>query len=221
MKQINEKNVRAILGKDYPCLPDDMAAIRLGAWLNSYQVVKGGLPGDWKLLADSDRGSVSGIFKNGKRPGLTAMKRALEAAFVRPLHLVKEDLDKWWSAQVAGRDGRRCVLCGKADACSAHHWYVNKSRSRMARWDVINGVWLCYGCHIHVTHDRPDYRTYRRLYEHARVKFFEASGLTPSPGFHTSFLRRIESVNTLAETEASDSAIRKLWLQHLKTDETK
>jgi hypothetical protein len=59
-----------------------------------------------------------------------------------------------WSAAVRGRDGM-CVRCGKKPPdvqLSAHHWLVSSARSRRYRFDVRNGVSLCYGCHIRCVH---------------------------------------------------------------------
>ncbi|MCL2103548.1 MAG: hypothetical protein FWH21_00600 [Kiritimatiellaeota bacterium] len=206
MKQVNVKNILAIFGKDYNTapVPTLLANIQDGAWTNSFEVVKKGHL--WFLECDArtvDRVWEKAVFMGGNRLELVAMKRQLEAAFVRKLHLVKADLDKWWSNQVQLRDGGKCVLCGSTDKCAAHHWYVNASRSRLARWAIPNGVWLCYGCHIRIAHERPDYRTYRRFYEHvAADKPNDVS-------------RRLDAkIETLANTAATDWLVRRLWVEH-------
>ena len=65
----------------------------------------------------------------------------------------KRKLDKLWSTIIHKRD-KWCMICGKVDGVlNAHH--IN-SRSHIAtRWDVRNGVLLCFWCHQRVHNDPP------------------------------------------------------------------
>ena len=65
---------------------------------------------------------------------------------------LEKDLDKAWSEYVRARD-RICQKCGGSGSISAHHAFGR--RHRTTRWDVINGVGLCYPCHIHWAHRDP------------------------------------------------------------------
>lgn len=66
--------------------------------------------------------------------------------------LLEKKLDKAWSEYVRNRDNR-CKKCGGSGAVSPHHAF---GRRHMAtRWDVNNGVGLCYPCHIHWAHRDP------------------------------------------------------------------
>ena len=62
---------------------------------------------------------------------------------------LEKQLDKEWSEYVRNRD-RVCQKCGGVSSISSHHAYGR--RHRATRWDVINGVGLCYPCHIHWAH---------------------------------------------------------------------
>jgi predicted secreted Zn-dependent protease len=65
---------------------------------------------------------------------------------------VKKELDVMWSKRIRERDGK-CVLCGAKDKqLYAHHYIVNRARSVKYRWDMRNGVSLCYGCHRYKVH---------------------------------------------------------------------
>lgn len=59
-------------------------------------------------------------------------------------------LDKLFSQLVRLRAGRRCEACGKASGTMdcAH---VLSRRHVHTRWDLLNAVCLCRGCHLHYT----------------------------------------------------------------------
>jgi hypothetical protein len=84
---------------------------------------------------------------------------------------LKKKADKVWSMLVRKRDGR-CMLCGSGSfkTVAAHHWIVSKHRSNAARWDIRNGIALCYGCHIHQTHKNADFETVSRIMAAAGIK---------------------------------------------------
>lgn len=64
---------------------------------------------------------------------------------------LKNKCDKLWSEAVRTRDVE-CILCGKKDTLQAHHWIHSKAQGNMHRWEIKNGVTLCYACHIHKVH---------------------------------------------------------------------
>jgi len=214
MKQVNVKNIKAILGKDYPVDENICRAIQNGAWSNTFKVVK---EAGWFLQCETyvdGKWQSTTVESLGSRSELVEQKRQLEAAFVRPLHLVKRDLDKWWSKQVSDRDKGKCILCGSTDKCSAHHWYINANRSRMARWEVANGIWLCFGCHMRIAHERPDYRTYRTFYEHVRRKFCKTNETSNMLIFKIKFKKTVRRLDELSGMFVTDELVRKLWVEH-------
>jgi hypothetical protein len=56
-----------------------------------------------------------------------------------------------WSKAVRCRDGR-CLVCGATENLQAHHWLISRARSRRYRFDLRNGVTLCYGHHLRGIH---------------------------------------------------------------------
>lgn len=70
--------------------------------------------------------------------------------------------DALWSLCVRSRDGQ-CVLCGSKNALQAHHWIVTRNQSNKYKFDLRNGVSLCYGCHIHGVHKNPSVYLLERL----------------------------------------------------------
>lgn len=66
--------------------------------------------------------------------------------------VLEKRLDKAWSEYVRNRDSS-CQKCGGFGTVSAHHAFGRRHLS--IRWDVINGVGLCYPCHIHWAHRDP------------------------------------------------------------------
>jgi hypothetical protein len=80
---------------------------------------------------------------------------------------IKKELDALWSAKVRERDGK-CVLCGKAGkGLQAHHYIKTKARSLKYRWDIRNGVTLCYGCHMYGVHKTASFEVISGLVEYA------------------------------------------------------
>ena len=66
-------------------------------------------------------------------------------------------IDRAWSLAVRSRDNK-CMLCGKTmdiKNLQAHHWIVSRARSLKYRYNIKNGVSLCYGCHICQIHHNP------------------------------------------------------------------
>ena len=70
--------------------------------------------------------------------------------------------DKLWSQCVRQRDGE-CVLCHNKNSLQAHHWILTRNQSSKYRFDLRNGVTLCYGCHIHGVHSNPSVYLLDRL----------------------------------------------------------
>lgn len=69
----------------------------------------------------------------------------------KKIKALKNKCDKLWSEAVRTRDGA-CVLCGKTEGLNAHHWIHSKAQGNFHRWDVKNGITLCFACHIYKVH---------------------------------------------------------------------
>ena len=61
-------------------------------------------------------------------------------------------LDSEWSIYVRNRD-KICQKCHGHSPIAPHHAFGR--RHRTTRWDVVNGVGLCFPCHIHWAHRDP------------------------------------------------------------------
>ena len=84
-----------------------------------------------------------------------------------PLPRLKKQLDKLWSERVRTRDGK-CVLCGKTGkGLQAHHYIKSRARSLKYRWDIRNGITLCYGCHIYAVHMTASFEIVNKLLHYA------------------------------------------------------
>lgn len=59
-------------------------------------------------------------------------------------------LDSLWSSIIREIYHGKCALCGR-EGTAAHHFFGKGSHSSV-RWDVHNGLWLCFGCHIRKVH---------------------------------------------------------------------
>jgi predicted restriction endonuclease len=82
---------------------------------------------------------------------------------------IKKELDALWSAKVRERDGK-CAMCGKTEKLQAHHYVKTKARSLKYRWDLRNGITLCYGCHMYGVHKQASFEAVSGLVEYAVKK---------------------------------------------------
>ena len=63
------------------------------------------------------------------------------------LRRAKKLADSLWSTYIRRRDGK-CLLCSSKDKLQAHHCLIRKALSNHTRWNINNGVTLCYRCHL-------------------------------------------------------------------------
>ncbi len=74
-----------------------------------------------------------------------------------------------WRAQVIRRD-KKCVMCGDNDRRTAHHMNSG-SYFPDERYDLSNGVCLCYGCHMNFHNNfKRSYRTKCTKYDFENFK---------------------------------------------------
>lgn len=62
-----------------------------------------------------------------------------------------KELDKLWSKKVKEKFDNKCAICGKGSP-HAHHIFSRGYKS--TRWDVENGVALCYYHHFYFAHQK-------------------------------------------------------------------
>ena len=88
---------------------------------------------------------------------------------------LKTQCDELWSKCVRLRDGK-CALCGKTENLNAHHWVHSKAQGNLHRWDVRNGLALCYADHIYKVHTYASADITERLKTFA----FDTGVITPA-----------------------------------------
>lgn len=67
---------------------------------------------------------------------------------------IKKECDDLWSKVVRARAGK-CELCGGGNKLDAHHVH---GRGLAVRWDLANGIGLCYQCHRNGCHSPAAYK---------------------------------------------------------------
>lgn len=146
-----------------------------------------------------------------KTPGEAVKFAAALNKCRRPLHLIKQDLDKDWAERVKARDNNTCALCGvmgdkmKAggtkDVLTAHHWLKTKARAGLARWSRACGVTVHFAEHIHTLHENPCWADLDVIYRHVAA----AEGVG-----------EIERTMRLAATSATEKTVRALWRERMR-----
>lgn len=64
---------------------------------------------------------------------------------------LRDENDKLFALIIRFRDGGVCQRCGSRKKLSAHHIF---GRDYSVRWDLKNGVLLCFTCHILTAHSK-------------------------------------------------------------------
>lgn len=73
-------------------------------------------------------------------------------SYKKRIKKLEKQLDAAWSLCIRNRDVI-CQKCHGSGSISSHHAFGR--RHRATRWDLMNGVGLCYPCHIHWAHRDP------------------------------------------------------------------
>ena len=71
-----------------------------------------------------------------------------------PKQNIIKQLDSMWSHIIREVYDGKCALCGKPGQAS-HHFFGKGAHSAV-RWDLHNGVYCCFGCHIGKIHRQGD-----------------------------------------------------------------
>lgn len=86
---------------------------------------------------------------------------------------LRDKNDALWS-KIIRTKFPKCIMCGSKENLQAHHCIVTKGRSSATRWDLNNGVTLCYKCHIHGIHGEENIDFYR-IYTHKVDTYYSFS----------------------------------------------
>ena len=75
---------------------------------------------------------------------------------------LKKECFSLWSEIIRNRYNNTCIMCPKSKAdgwvVQAHHAISRAAQGNHAKYDVRNGVCLCYNCHINKLHgEQGDY----------------------------------------------------------------
>lgn len=65
-------------------------------------------------------------------------------------------LDELFRQAIRKRDGKRCQYCIYHNGTEVHHYFTRSRRS--TRWDMRNGVLLCWRCHKYAHNHRKSFR---------------------------------------------------------------
>ena len=75
---------------------------------------------------------------------------------------LRDQCDKLWSKYIRTRDPK-CLYCSREENLQAHHAIVTKGASISTRWNLQNGVTLCYDCHINKYHGNQASLDFHRI----------------------------------------------------------
>jgi 5-methylcytosine-specific restriction endonuclease McrA len=85
---------------------------------------------------------------------------------------LKQSLQRLWSEAVRRSWGGFCGCCGKSGT-QAHHFF-HRSGYPSVKYDVDNGMWLCFACHILKVHRNGQGEMARdALINHIGIRRFE------------------------------------------------
>jgi hypothetical protein len=98
----------------------------------------------------------------------------------------KKDLTELWSLRVKERDGFICQWCPSTQTLNSHHIIAKGVGGLACRYELENGMTLCFHCHQHRLPTDPDaYIAFRDSwlkqrgldYHEMRARYNECKGL--------------------------------------------
>jgi hypothetical protein len=105
----------------------------------------------WKQSKNKNKcGDIKVFDRYGKLiETITILTAPPPVDLITPAEQNERDNDRYreWREAIIARDKNKCVLCQSSEFLQAHHierWIDNKER----RYDLKNGVTLCYHCHM-------------------------------------------------------------------------
>lgn len=96
--------------------------------------------------------------KKVKKKKVKKPKKVNKAKLVKKLKKQNFDL---WSKYVRLRD-KRCIICGSTENLQAHHCFVRAAASLRTRFMTINGICVCFRCHLIEIHKNGDKRFFEK-----------------------------------------------------------
>ena len=81
------------------------------------------------------------------------------------------------------RDGRKCQRCGSMPSKQGCHWaHIYGRRDFRLRWDLLNALTLCYGCHSWFDSNARDAHDWFEDQWPARAMHIDAVRRSPQQG---------------------------------------
>lgn len=93
----------------------------------------------------------NGVSRRAKQPELLFPKKKKNKGKKYSKYTQKK-ADEIFSLYIRTRDGK-CLKCGKTTSLQCAH--IKGRRNRRLRYDPMNAITLCYGCHMHWAHTEP------------------------------------------------------------------
>lgn len=86
------------------------------------------------------------------------VKKINKAKLIKKL---KKQNFELWSQCVRLRD-KKCIICGSTETLQAHHCLVRAALSLRTRFMTLNGVCVCYKCHLVQIHRNGEKRFFEK-----------------------------------------------------------
>jgi hypothetical protein len=78
------------------------------------------------------------------------------------LKQLMKDLASLYSRIVSYEWDGKCALCGRYGT-QAHHFFTKKAHPSV-KWEIDNGCWMCFTCHIRKVHQKGETEALRDIY---------------------------------------------------------
>lgn len=96
--------------------------------------------------------------KKVKNKKTKKQKKVNKAKLIKKL---KKQNFELWSKCVRLRD-KKCIVCGSTENLQAHHCFVRAAISLRTRFMTINGICVCFHCHLIQIHKNGDKRFFEK-----------------------------------------------------------
>ena len=99
--------------------------------------------------------NIKDKFKKKKKKKVNKVNKA------KLIKKLKKQNFELWSQCVRLRD-KKCIVCGSTENLQAHHCFVRAALSLRTRFMTLNGVCVCYKCHLVQIHRNGEKRFFEK-----------------------------------------------------------
>jgi hypothetical protein len=134
---------------------------------------------------------------------------------------LREINDKLWSLAVRNRDNYTCRMCGTQTKNAEAHHIIGRD-NKVLRWDIDNGISLCFYCHRYKIHggkmgEEERIEFYRKVSDYDKLKEKSTQIVKANLDFYVENFKRL--YNLVKDTPEVKKIVPQYVLKELLNEE--